>query len=108
MSVESGRSERCDRGRGERDGRLGHVAVVLRLLDANEFLLPDKGILDREQRAVVAIVVVVGLVFLARCIAPVRTVLGGAAGPSLVPVLGATGAAELIWSVAVAVPLLVA
>ena len=50
----------------------------------------------------------VGLVFLARCIAPVRTVLGGAAGPSLVPVLGATGAAELIWSVAVAVPLLVA
>ena len=50
----------------------------------------------------------VGLVFLARCVAPVRTVLGGAAGPSLVPVLGATGAAELIWSVAVAVPLLVA
>jgi 1,4-dihydroxy-2-naphthoate octaprenyltransferase len=49
-----------------------------------------------------------GLVFLARCVAPVRTVLGGAVGPALVPVLGATGAAELIWSVAVAVPLFVA
>jgi 1,4-dihydroxy-2-naphthoate octaprenyltransferase len=35
-------------------------------------------------------------------------VLGGAAGPALVPVLGATGAAELLWSVAVAVPLLLA
>ena len=41
----------------------------------------------------------VGLVFVARCVAPVRTVLGGANGPALVPVLAATGAAELIWSV---------
>ncbi|RYP87964.1 1,4-dihydroxy-2-naphthoate polyprenyltransferase [Nocardioides guangzhouensis] len=49
-----------------------------------------------------------GLVFLARCVAPARAVLGGAVGPALVPVLGATGAAELIWSVAVAVPLFVA
>jgi 1,4-dihydroxy-2-naphthoate octaprenyltransferase len=49
-----------------------------------------------------------GLVFLVRCVAPLRTVLGGAAGPALVPVLGATGAAELLWSVAVAAPLFVA
>ena len=28
-----------------------------------------------------------------------RTVLGGANGPALIPVLAATGAAELIWSV---------
>jgi len=47
-----------------------------------------------------------GLVFLARAAAPTRAVLGGAAGPALVPVLGATGASELVWSVAVAVPLL--
>jgi len=50
----------------------------------------------------------VGLVFLVRCLAPVRTVLGGAVGPALVPVLAATGMAELLWSVAVAVPLFVA
>jgi 1,4-dihydroxy-2-naphthoate octaprenyltransferase len=50
----------------------------------------------------------VGLVFVARCVGPVRTVLGGAAGPALVPVLAATGAAELIWALGVAVPLLVA
>jgi 1,4-dihydroxy-2-naphthoate octaprenyltransferase len=52
--------------------------------------------------------VLVGLVFLVRCLAPVRTVLGGAVGPALVPVLAATGMAELLWSVAVAVPLFVA
>ena len=50
----------------------------------------------------------VGLVFVARCVAPVRTVLGGATGPALIPVLAATGAAELIWSAGVAVPLLLA
>jgi 1,4-dihydroxy-2-naphthoate octaprenyltransferase len=49
----------------------------------------------------------VGLVFVARCVAPMRTVLGGADGPALIPVLAATGAAELIWSVGVAVPLLI-
>ena len=48
-----------------------------------------------------------GLVFLARAAAPTRAVLGGAAGPALIPVLAATGASELVWSVAVAVPLLV-
>ena len=50
----------------------------------------------------------VGLVFLVRCLAPVRTVLGGAVGPALVPVLAATGMAELLWAAAVAVPLFVA
>jgi 1,4-dihydroxy-2-naphthoate octaprenyltransferase len=36
----------------------------------------------------------------------VRAVLGGATGPALVPVLAATGAGELLWSVLVAAPLL--
>ena len=49
----------------------------------------------------------VGLGFLARALPPTRAVLGGAAGPDLVPVLAATGASELIWSVLVAAPLLV-
>ena len=51
--------------------------------------------------------VFVGLGFLARALPPTRAVLGGATGPALIPVLAATGAAELIWSVLVAVPLLV-
>ena len=49
----------------------------------------------------------VGLGFLARALPPTRAVLTGATGPALVPVLAATGAAELIWSVLVAAPLLV-
>ena len=49
----------------------------------------------------------VGLGFLARAIPPTRAVLTGAVGPALVPVLAATGASELIWSVLVALPLLV-
>ena len=62
--------------------------------------------------AVVAVAVattwwaLVGLGFLARALPPTRAVLGGATGPALIPVLAATGAAELIWSVLVAVPLL--
>lgn len=48
-----------------------------------------------------------GLGFLARALAPTRAVLHGAAGPDLIPVLAGTGAAELVWSVLVAVPLLV-
>ncbi len=35
----------------------------------------------------------------------VRTVLSGAVGPALVPVLQSTGLAELVWAVLVAVPL---
>ena len=63
--------------------------------------------------AVVAVAVsttwwaLLGLGFLARAAAPARSVLAGAAGPALIPVLAATGAAELIWSVLVAAPLLV-
>ena len=48
-----------------------------------------------------------GLGFLARAAAPTKAVLAGAAGPALILVLAATGAAELIWSVLVAAPLLV-
>ena len=63
--------------------------------------------------AVVAVAVsttwwaLVGLAFLARALPPTRAVLGGATGPDLIPVLAATGASELIWSVLVAAPLLV-
>jgi 1,4-dihydroxy-2-naphthoate polyprenyltransferase len=49
----------------------------------------------------------VGLAFLGRTVAPLRTVLGGARGLALVPVLQQTGVAELAWAVLVAVPLLV-
>lgn len=49
-----------------------------------------------------------GLAFLLRMVPPVRTVLGGAVGPALVPVLQQTGVGQLLWSVLVAVPLLLA
>ena len=61
--------------------------------------------------AVVAVAVattwwaLVGLGFLVRALPPTRAVLGGATGPALIPVLAATGAAELIWSVLVAAAL---
>ncbi|WP_457205250.1 1,4-dihydroxy-2-naphthoate polyprenyltransferase [Nocardioides sp. P5_C9_2] len=50
--------------------------------------------------------VLVGLGFLVRMVPPVRTVLGGAVGPALVPVLQQTGVGQLLWSVLVAAPLL--
>ena len=46
-----------------------------------------------------------GLGFLAPALTGLRTVLGGATGPALVPVLQSTGLAELAWSVLVGVPL---
>ena len=49
-----------------------------------------------------------GLVFVLRMLPALRTVLGGATGPGLVPVLQQTGIGQLIWAVLVAVPLLVA
>jgi 1,4-dihydroxy-2-naphthoate polyprenyltransferase len=49
-----------------------------------------------------------GLAFLLRMAPPVRTVLGGAVGPALVPVLQQTGVGQLLWAVLVAVPLLLA
>lgn len=52
--------------------------------------------------------VLVGLAFLLRMVPPVRTVLGGAVGPALVPVLQQTGVGQLLWSVLVAVPLFLA
>jgi len=48
-----------------------------------------------------------GLGFLAVTVDALRTVLGGATGPALVPVLQKTGLAELLWAALVAVPLLV-
>ncbi|MBF4163879.1 1,4-dihydroxy-2-naphthoate polyprenyltransferase [Nocardioides acrostichi] len=47
-----------------------------------------------------------GLGFLLPASRGVRAVRGGAQGPALIPVLGATGGAELVWSVLVGVPLL--
>lgn len=50
----------------------------------------------------------VGLGFLVVAAPAVRTVSRGATGPALIPVLQATGRAELAWAVLVAVPLLLA
>jgi 1,4-dihydroxy-2-naphthoate octaprenyltransferase len=47
-----------------------------------------------------------GLVFVLRMLPALRTVLGGASGPGLIPVLQQTGIGQLIWAVLVAVPLL--
>jgi 1,4-dihydroxy-2-naphthoate octaprenyltransferase len=47
-----------------------------------------------------------GLAFLVRAVPPARTVLAGAAGPALVPVLAATGIAEVLWALLVSAPLL--
>lgn len=48
-----------------------------------------------------------GLVFLVRMLPPLRTVLGGATGPGLVPVLQQTGVGQLVWAVLVTAPLIV-
>ena len=64
--------------------------------------------------AVVAVAVsttwwaLLGLGFLAPAARGVRTVMSGAVGPALVPVLQSTGLAELAWAVLVAVPLTLA
>ena len=49
-----------------------------------------------------------GLGFLVPALPALRTVLTGATGRALVPVLQQTGTAELVWSMLVAVPLLLA
>jgi len=61
--------------------------------------------------AVVAVAVsttswaLLGLAFLVPGLRGARTVMSGAVGPALVPVLQSTGVAELVWAVLVAVPL---
>ncbi|WP_300401298.1 1,4-dihydroxy-2-naphthoate polyprenyltransferase [Nocardioides sp.] len=50
----------------------------------------------------------VGLGFLVPALPGLRTVLGGAVGPGLIPVLQQTGVAELVWAVLVAGALVVA
>lgn len=52
--------------------------------------------------------VLVGLGFLALGVPATRTVLGGATGPGLIPVLQRTGLAELAWAALVAAALVVA
>ena len=49
-----------------------------------------------------------GLGFLLIARRGVTTVTGGAVGPGLIPVLGATGMAELVWAVLAAVGLAIA
>ncbi len=49
-----------------------------------------------------------GLGFLGPALPGLRTVLGGASGPALIPVLQQTGVAELVWAVLVAAALVVA
>ena len=61
--------------------------------------------------AVVAVAVsttwlaLLGLAFLLPLVPALRTVLGGATGPALVPVLQQTGVAEMVWALGVAVGL---
>jgi 1,4-dihydroxy-2-naphthoate polyprenyltransferase len=61
--------------------------------------------------AVVAVAVsttwwaLIGLGFLVPALRGVRTVMSGAVGPALVPVLQSTGVAELVWALLVAIPL---
>lgn len=52
--------------------------------------------------------VLLGLGFLFPALAATRTVLGGAQGPALIPVLQQTGVAELAWAVLAGVGLIVA
>ena len=49
-----------------------------------------------------------GLVFLLRTVVPLRTVLGGATGPALIPVLQQTGITEIVWAIGVGLPLFLA
>ncbi len=51
--------------------------------------------------------VIAGLAFLVVALPAVRTVLGGATGPGLIPVLQQTGLAELVWAALVAGALIV-
>ncbi|MDO9495064.1 MAG: 1,4-dihydroxy-2-naphthoate polyprenyltransferase [Nocardioides sp.] len=51
--------------------------------------------------------VLVGLAFLVVALPAVRTVLGGATGPALIPVLQQTGLAELVWAALVASALVI-
>ena len=48
-----------------------------------------------------------GLGFVLPALPGLRTVLGGATGPALVPVLQSTGVAQLVWAVLAGLPLLV-
>ena len=50
-------------------------------------------------------VVLLALVFVVRMVPAVRTVMGGASGPALIPVLGATGMGQLWWAALVTVAL---
>jgi len=49
--------------------------------------------------------VVIAALALPLAVAPVRSVLGGASGPTLIPVLGATGRLQLAWGLLVAIGL---
>ena len=46
-----------------------------------------------------------GLLGVAAAVKPVRQVLGGASGPALVPVLGATGRVQLVFGAGLAIGL---
>jgi 1,4-dihydroxy-2-naphthoate octaprenyltransferase len=48
---------------------------------------------------------VTGLLAMPFAVRPARAVLGGAAGPALIPVLGATGALQLVWGVLISLGL---
>ncbi len=93
------------------DAVAGKRTLAVRLGEPRTRLL-YAGLVALAALAVVAVAAtttwwaLVGLGFLVVAGPAVRTVLGGATGTALVPVLGATGRAELLWALLVALPLL--
>ncbi|TIC80107.1 1,4-dihydroxy-2-naphthoate polyprenyltransferase [Nocardioides sp. GY 10127] len=80
---------------GDRATRVGYVAMIV-----------GAGVCLVVLAALTSWWALLGLAFVLPALRGVRTVLGGAAGPALIPVLASTGAAELLWSLGAAVPLL--
>lgn len=81
---------------GDRRTRLLYAALVLAAAGAVVLVA-----------AVTSWCVLVGLGFLVLALPAARTVLSGATGPRLIPVLQQTGLAELLWAVLVAAALVV-
>ena len=89
------------------DREVGKRTLAVRLGDHRTRLL-YAGLVAAAAAAVVVVAAlttwwaVVGLGFLAVAARGLRTVLGGATGPGLIPVLQTTGLSELVWAVLVA------
>jgi 1,4-dihydroxy-2-naphthoate octaprenyltransferase len=76
----------------------GRTRVLYIVLVATAFVLSMVGAFWRPP-------VLLVLVAVPLAVAPVRSIRGGAVGPALIPVLGATGRLQLVWGVLAAVGL---